>query len=306
MGNTFIVDKGGNVMRMLPKFINNLNKLILFHLFVVLLTSLACSQEKKNDSSELKQRFIDAPASGDVAKVKGLLKEGTKYEFGLMQNDNEGFSGVKWGASTAAFCALYGEEKAEILGSDKPCTQAINESQSWNNWAGQYSFPINRLLGFPQRTENGFDIIDSSFMPANIRLFMGNIDNCFGFINGNLVLGLVTVSEIKLFQAALEKKHTKVETHSFNYAKADSYPYQCTTTLYRRGNTNTRIYFITTKCETSYGPLEMATLMYIPNAYYEQIRQDVQKELQQFQQEVLQQQTEKENAKRDEIDKLTN
>jgi hypothetical protein len=221
---------------------------------------------------------VRATTGGNSAGVAGIgtghdrtQQQPSSATFGESQNDSEGYDGRSWGSGSSGALSEKGSTELDPSNDD--------ERSVGDGWAVSL---LAKVIGPPGDIRG--DAPNSVFVPSEeaspqIRVYPSKDQRVeYGFYNGHLAF--VTADVEGAFEAAdqeIESKYssgTQVSKDSSGDGKAPGIweGYNFAGKLYKRGDTNTRIYLLQLQQED--GAPGRGWLLYIPNAYLLAIRND--------------------------------
>lgn len=227
-------------------------------MLLLALTSASCSQRLKGDPTQ--QAPLQQQAQAEDATRMGQAREPARLNFGIEQNDAEGYGGITWGSESDAA---------------QPET-----------WQYGISEVLDKIVGAPgQVNDIGADgqpelvFFSSRDTAPKMTSYHPQDDGpYFGYYHGKLAWASTSVKgDFRQVQADIERKYSAGVDVSANawgdaanqkgVAVEDAYVGK----LYKRGSANTRIYLIQ---YLIHGQPMRSYLLYIPNAYLIAIRDE--------------------------------
>ncbi len=185
---------------------------------------------------------------------------------GLEQNDPVGYNGVPWGATAREFLSM--KQSSAVL----PVPNSLFLEHRGN------SHIIALLLETPLASFGGMSEVQYRHVPGKFsEITVEEEAVSYIFSNGLFCMAFseLDADHYDTFLADLKSKHTMLDETSFTYAPASPHePHEVTATLFRRGETNTRVYLVkhVTKVPRMGMRFTSTSILYIPNFYYEEIR----------------------------------
>jgi hypothetical protein len=190
-------------------------------------------------------------------------------QFGLEQNDAEGYDGLAWGSAPSANA---GAKQAEAHQPGRNLQKIVGAPGHADRYGQYVGDPNGELLYY----------VDEESSPTFVYLVNEQTGTVYAYCNGKLAYTVAKLSgDYRDVEAALDNKFSvegEIRADTWGNGSNDALNSHGSHVdgvfvgrAYRRGNTNTRIYLLQ---EVVNGFSDELVLLYIPNAYLTQIHDE--------------------------------
>lgn len=189
--------------------------------------------------------------------------------FGSSQNDTLGYNGLSWGLTINEFLSAKKLSVRTPSKSSKPLRSAIDADV------------IAALLGTPLSSSFGYTEMQYQYVPQAFREIYVNADEThYIFFNDvfSMAFTQLDAKKYNLYLSDLESKYQKHGKESYTMSPAGpNDQHVVTATLFRRTNTNTRIYLIKDVYTVQSMGMQLTSvnLLYVPNHYFKEIKSEI-------------------------------
>jgi hypothetical protein len=191
-------------------------------------------------------------------------------QFGLEQNDADGYDGVAWGSVVSANAGA--KQQAEVHRAGRDLAKVVGAPGHANRYGEYVGDPNGELLYY----------VDEESSPTFDYLVNEQTGTVYAYYNGKLAYAVAKLSgDYRDVEAALNKKYPvegEIRADTWGNGSNDALNSHGSRVdgvfvgkLYRRGKTNTRIYLLQ---EVQNGFSGDLVLLYIPSAYLAQIHDE--------------------------------
>lgn len=187
--------------------------------------------------------------------------------FAPEQDDIEGYSGTKWGTSITNF-----------LG------KSSNSPENQNNFVvsedGRMSSDLATIFGVPDKTINiggrAYQDIDYSDLPNKFQSVQKG-DCYYIFFDGQLAIVDIALDpkNHEAISASLRSKYQELGTVRYKWGVASMRSSDLSATLFKRGNTNTRVYLLA-GIDQETDEVCALYVVYVPTSFMWEIQHDIQ------------------------------
>ena len=197
----------------------------------------------------------------------------TVATFGMEQNDQEGYNKIQWGLNITEFAKIVSSTPSE-LNNRFFKGESIHESKM-----------IAKLFGVPDtgRKVAGLDLSDVNWGLVPLKFQSIDKDDIqWVFFDGKfvMIISQFKTSSYDAVRGDLASKYKSTNNYNFSWVMQQMEQTPDTMEVkaeeFKRGATNTRIFLIKEINHMGIGMnVTSSFLMYIPNAYYEGIRNEI-------------------------------
>lgn len=212
-------------------------------------------------------------------------------DFGMEQNDTEGYNKIPWGTALADFDKIQKSAATTISANNSPfvsnvsATSSSYEPSMTNSFVGEEPRMFAKAFGVPSdgRQLMGIDISNPnwSLVPNKFQAVKKD-DVEYEFYNGKFVMAFshLDAHNYEAIRSNIASKYSVIDTVSDGWAmqQLEENPdkMEVQGEVFKRGNTNTRIFLIRMIEHTGIGMDSTSLyLAYIPNSYFQAIRSDI-------------------------------
>lgn len=238
-----------------------------------LLSIIGC--DKRNNNSI-------APAQSNAITPKPIV-----FQFSDQQNDLEGYNQFQWGMKFEDFKKIIIEQKKKT---DSDYTErkfnkffgytkgGIPQFYEDHNNIGYFTtIATNYILRVPSdSTSNDKYYALQEFMPTSFSIFFDSENSTYYYFNNDL-LCFISTNVTTDPSEQLKTKHTFISSLFFGSADANNGKYQID--LYRRNQTNTRIYNVYYQMTPKQGDIITGItsrfIIYIPSSYLNSLSSEI-------------------------------
>lgn len=211
--------------------------------------------------------------------------------FGAEQNDSEGYNKIAWGTSLSDFDKVQRAASATLVHDQLPFVSnsefapSSYQSEPNGRFVSEESKMVAKLFGVPdaKRSIAGVDLSDTNWVLVPKKFQSVKKDDVeYVFYDGkfSMAFSQLNARSYDAVKAELASKYAEMGTVSDSWVlqqleeNPDKMGLQAT--IYKRGQTNTRVFLIKEVEHMSIGMKSTSVyLLYVPNAYYEAIRAEI-------------------------------
>ena len=225
------------------------------------------------------RKYFDATLLPQGTQIVGRATkpDGTEIPtFSYVQNDQQGYADVKWGTAITDLDPNAGGESGECFFAD-----GSNFSSNGGGGAGA----IAAAFGVPTEDSVASGVViatylDSTAVPAKCQSVVKGDVRLISY-DGRFAMAFtqLDVHNYESIASEMASKFTEMDGWSINWgggAASDGDSTTVNVRLFKRGNTNTRVFLLK---RTDHGGIGMnvssAYLLYVPNVDYLRIREDM-------------------------------